>query len=88
MSYGTNVAGGVTPGKGGQTVEGVPVFDSVSEAVRSTGATSSILFVPAPAFYAAAEEAILAGVKLLVAIQNTFQYVIQSICWHSLARTT
>lgn len=68
LQYGTNVAAGVTPGKMGEKVEGVPVFDKVSQAVERTGARSSILFVPAPYFYAAAEEAMLAGVKLLVAI--------------------
>ena len=66
--YGTNVAAGVTPGKGGQSVEGVPVFDSVQDAVDKTGAKASVLFVPAPALLSAAEEAVGAGVKLLVAI--------------------
>ncbi|HXW37563.1 MAG TPA: succinate--CoA ligase subunit alpha [Nitrososphaerales archaeon] len=68
LEYGTNVAAGVTPGKGGQKVEGVPVYGTVSEAVAATGARASVLFVPAEFFYGAAEEAILAGVKLLVAI--------------------
>ena len=43
LAYGTNIVGGVTPGKGGQTVLGVPVFDTVREAVRATGANASIL---------------------------------------------
>src|SRR4030042_290445 len=47
LAYGTNVVGGVTPGKGGSTVEGVPVFDSVEEAVKDTGANASVFFVPA-----------------------------------------
>jgi succinyl-CoA synthetase alpha subunit len=68
LQYGTNVAAGVTPGKLGETVEGVPVYDKVSRAVEKTGARSSIIFVPAPYFYPAVEEAILAGVKLVVAI--------------------
>jgi succinyl-CoA synthetase alpha subunit len=68
LDYGTNVAAGVTPGKGGEKVEGVPVYDKVAAAVAATGARSSIIFVPAPYFYSAAEEAILAGVKLVVAI--------------------
>jgi succinyl-CoA synthetase alpha subunit len=68
LEYGTNVAAGVTPGKGGGRVEGVPVYDKVADAVKSTGAKSSIIFVPAPAFYPAVEEAALAGVKLIVAI--------------------
>ena len=46
LEYGTNVVAGVTPGKGGQDVEGVPVFDTVSEGVDATGANASILFVP------------------------------------------
>jgi len=68
LQYGTNVAAGVTPGKGGERVENVPVYDRVSEAVERTRSRCSILFVPAPFFYAAAEEAMLAGIKLLVAI--------------------
>ena len=66
--YGTNVAAGVTPGKGGQTTMGVAVYDTVAEAVARTGAASSILFVPAPHLFSAAEEAIVSGVRLLVAI--------------------
>lgn len=67
-AYGTRVAAGVTPGKGGMVVEGVPVFDTVKEAVEMTGARASVLFVPAPALLSAAEEAVGAGVRLLVAI--------------------
>jgi succinyl-CoA synthetase alpha subunit len=67
-SYGTNVAAGVTPGKGGRSIEGVPVFDSMQDAVDKTGAEASVLFVPAPALLTAAEEAVTAGVRLLVAI--------------------
>jgi succinyl-CoA synthetase alpha subunit len=68
LGYGTNVAGGVTPGKGGASVEGVPVFDSVGEAVDATRAKTSVLFVPAPSLLAAAEEAVRAGIRLLVVI--------------------
>jgi succinyl-CoA synthetase alpha subunit len=68
LGYGTNIAAGVTPGRGGQLVEGVPVCDTVKEAVDKTGATTSVLFVPAPALLSAAEEAVSAGVRLLVAI--------------------
>ena len=45
--YGTQMVGGVTPGKGGETVEGLPVFDTVIEAVEKTGANASMIFVPA-----------------------------------------
>jgi succinyl-CoA synthetase alpha subunit len=68
LDYGTKVAAGVTPGKGGQTVEGVPVFNAVSEAVEETGARSSVCFVPAEYTLAAAKEAMNAGIKLLVVI--------------------
>jgi len=68
LRYGTNVAAGVTPGRGGQVVEGVPVCDTVKEAVEKTGAKASVLFVPAPALLSAAEEAVTAGIRLLVVI--------------------
>ena len=66
--YGTNIAAGVTPGKGGQKFEDVPIYNTVKEAVDSTGSKISILFVPAKFFLGAAKEAIEAGIKLLVAI--------------------
>jgi len=68
MDYGTNIAAGVTPGKGGQKFEGVPVYDTVKEAVKATGSKISILFVPAKFFLGAAVDALEAGIKLLVAI--------------------
>ena len=68
LAYGTDVVAGVTPGKGGQTVEGVPVFDNCREAVESTGANTSILFVP-PAFATdAIFEAKEAGIETIVCI--------------------
>jgi succinyl-CoA synthetase alpha subunit len=68
IDYGTRVVAGVTPGKGGETVEGVPVFDTVEEAVHQTGADATMIFVP-PAFAAdAILEAADAGVRLIVAI--------------------
>lgn len=67
-AYGTNVAAGVTPGKGGQDFEGTPVFNTVGEAVKATGAKISGIFVPAPFFLKAATEALDSGIKLLVAI--------------------
>ena len=67
-AYGTHVVGGVTPGKGGQEVEGIPVFDSVREAVDATGATASVIYVPAPFTADSICEAVDAGVDLVVAI--------------------
>jgi succinyl-CoA synthetase alpha subunit len=68
IEYGTQVVAGVTPGKGGQTMDAVPVFNTVQEAVRETGANCSMIFVP-PAFAAKAiMEAIDADVDLIVAI--------------------
>lgn len=68
LDYNTNVVGGVTPGKGGATVEGLPVFDSVAEAVKETGATASVFFVPAAFVFDAFYETIDAGVKLIVVV--------------------
>ncbi|HLQ06871.1 MAG TPA: succinate--CoA ligase subunit alpha [Nitrososphaerales archaeon] len=68
LEYGTNIAAGATPGKGGQDVEGIPVFNSVSEAVGRTGSKISVLFVPAEFLLSAGEEALNAGIKLLVVI--------------------
>jgi len=68
LEYGTKVVGGVTPGKGGSTVEGVPVFDSVKEAVQETGANASVFFVPAAFVLDAFLETIDAGVKLIVVV--------------------
>jgi succinyl-CoA synthetase alpha subunit len=67
-SYGTDVVAGVTPGKGGQAVEGIPVFDSVAEAVAETGADASIVFVPARFAADAIFEAVDAAVRLIVCI--------------------
>ncbi len=67
-AYGTRVVAGVTPGKGGQEVEGIPVFHTVEEAVRRTGADCSLIFVPPPFAAEAICEAADAGVRLIVAI--------------------
>jgi succinyl-CoA synthetase alpha subunit len=67
-SYGTRVVAGVTPGKGGLDVEGIPVFDTVEQAVRATGATVSLVFVPAPAAADAVLEAVGAGLELVVCV--------------------
>ena len=68
LEYGTNVVGGVTPGKGGQTIHGLPVFDTVAEAVAATGADTSLIFVPAKFAKAALLEAATAPLKLVVCI--------------------
>jgi len=66
--YGTQVVGGTSPGKGGQEVDGIPVFNTVKEAVKATGANTSIIFVPAPFAKDAMLEAIDGGIKLVVCI--------------------
>jgi len=68
LDYGTKIVGGVTPGKGGAAVEGVPVFDSVSEAVKETGANASVFFVPAAGVLDAFLETIDAGIRLIVVV--------------------
>ena len=68
LSYGTRVVGGIRPGKGGTTVAGVPVFNTVKEAVRETNANTSILFVPAAGSADAIMEAASAGLPLVVSI--------------------
>jgi succinyl-CoA synthetase alpha subunit len=70
LKYGTKVVAGVTPGKGGQTVEKVPVFNSVEQAVKKTGANTAILFVPAKFSVGAVYEAIDAGIKIIVCISE------------------
>jgi succinyl-CoA synthetase alpha subunit len=66
--YGTQMVGGVTPGKGGETVEGLPVFDTVTEAVEKTGANATMIFVPAAFTADAILEALDAGIKVICAI--------------------
>jgi succinyl-CoA synthetase alpha subunit len=74
LDYGTAVVAGVTPGKGGEEVHGVPVFDGVHEAVDATDANASILFVPAPYAKDAAIEAIEAGVRLVVIVTERIPF--------------
>jgi succinyl-CoA synthetase alpha subunit len=84
LSYGTKVVGGVTPGKGGEKVDTMPVFNSVDEAVRATGANASVIFVPAAYATAAIREAADSEVGLIICITEgiplvemaqTYQYV-------------
>jgi len=66
--YGTRLVAGVTPGKGGQSASGVPVFNVMEEAVKATGAEVSVIFVPAPAYLSAVTEDFKAGIKLVIGI--------------------
>ena len=68
LEYGTQMVGGVSPGKGGQTHLGLPVFNTVREAVEATGATATVIYVPAPFCKDAILEAIDAGIELIVTI--------------------
>lgn len=68
LAYGTKVVGGITPGKGGQTHLGLPVFDTVADAVAQTGADASVIYVPAPFAKDGILEAAAAGIKLIVCI--------------------
>ncbi|CAB3288080.1 succinyl-CoA synthetase, NAD(P)-binding, alpha subunit [Methanocaldococcus lauensis] len=81
LECGTKIVGGVTPGKGGMNVHGVPVFDTVKEAVKETDANASVIFVPAPFAKDAVFEAMDAGLDLIVVItehipiQDTMEFV-------------
>lgn len=70
LNYGTNVVAGVTPGKGGMIIEGIPVFNSVAEAVKKTGANTSVIFVPAKFAPGAIYEAVDAGIEIVVCISE------------------
>jgi succinyl-CoA synthetase alpha subunit len=80
--YGTDLVAGVTPGKGGQDVEGVPVFDSIKEAVDERGANTSMIFVPAKFAAAAIDEALDSGVETVIAITEGIPVLdMQRIYW-------
>lgn len=68
LDYGTNIVAGVTPGKGGEVVEGIPVYDTVAEAVSKQGAEASVFFIPPPTVKEAAQQTIDAGIKLIVMV--------------------
>ncbi|MCI4364800.1 MAG: succinate--CoA ligase subunit alpha [Thermoplasmata archaeon] len=80
--FGTNVVGGVTPGKGGSTVEGVPVFDSVRAAISATRANASCIFVPAPFAKDALLEAVDAGIPLSVIVTEHIPFHDMLVMYH------
>ena len=82
QEFGTHVVGGVTPGKGGTAVEGVPVFDSVREAVGATGANASCVFVPAPFAKDALVEAVDAGIRLCVLVTEHIPFHDMLVMYH------
>ena len=84
--YGTNVVGGVTPGKGGQDVDGIPVFDSVREAVEATGADASFAAVPPKFAPAAIIEAAEAGIALVVCITEGIPAQDEAMTYNQLVR--
>lgn len=90
LAYGTKIVGGVTPGKEGQSMDGVPVFNTVSRAVQATGAEATVIFVPPPFAGDAILEALDAGIKLIVCITEgipTFDMVkVYNRLKHSSAR--
>jgi len=86
MDFGTKVVAGTSPGKAGEKVNNIPVFDSVSEAIEITGANTSCIFVPAPFCKDAALEAIDAGIKTLVVVTEHLP-VLDAIHFVSVARS-
>jgi succinyl-CoA synthetase alpha subunit len=85
-AYGTKVVAGVTPGKGGQDVDGIPVFDSVAEAVAVTGADASFISVPPKAASAAIIEAAAAGVAFVVCITEGIPAQDEALTYNTLKR--
>jgi succinyl-CoA synthetase alpha subunit len=73
LEYGTKVVAGVTPGRGGSEHLGLPVYDTVAEARRETGATVSMIYVPAPFAADAILEAVVAGIRLVVCITEVMR---------------
>ncbi len=86
-AYGTKVVGGVTPGKGGTDVEGIPMFSTVAEAVTATGATSSFIAVPPKAASAAILEAAAAGIEFIVCITEGIPAQDEAKVYNTLVRS-
>lgn len=82
LAYGTNVVGGVTPGKGGQEVLGLPVFNTVREAMEKTGANATIVFVPARFMYESVLEALEAGIPMIITIAEHVPVHDMMHCYH------
>jgi succinyl-CoA synthetase alpha subunit len=80
--YGTKIVGGTSPGKAGQLVDGIPVFNTVKDAVRETGADTSVIFVPAPFAKDAMLEAADGGVKLIVCITEGIPTLDVVVAYH------
>jgi len=80
LEYGTKLVGGVTPGKGGQTHLGLPVFNTVADAVAETGAEASVIYVPAPFCKDSILEAANAGIKLIVCITEGIPTLDMLVC--------
>jgi len=86
IAYGTKVVAGVTPGKGGTTMDGVPVFDTVAEAVEKTHANATVIYVPAAFAADAIHEAADAGVALIVCITEGVPVNDTLVAWHKVMR--
>ena len=82
LEYGTNIVAGVSPGKGGRNVSGVPVFDTVREAAEATDANASVLFVPARFLAKSAKEAIDADIPIIITIAEHTPVHDMMICYH------
>lgn len=86
IDYGTKIVGGVTPGKGGQEIHGVPVFDAMDEAVKATKADASVIYVPAKFAPGAIMDAVDAGIKLIVAITEGIPVLDMLEVYHEVRR--